>query len=81
MYFFEIMEYYYTIFTLVGFCTCGALSLTLITLDRLFGIVIQSIPNLQQFKRIYIYAILIGIWICAFAAGLPSIMFRIYKVS
>ena len=63
------------------FLVSGALSLTVITLNRIIGIVMPRFANLLKLNRFSVYSILAVVWTLSFAAAAPSFYFRKYYVS
>ena len=63
------------------FLVSGALSLTVITLNRIIGIVMPRFANLLKLNRLSVYSILAVVWTLSFAAAAPCFYFRKYYVS
>ena len=59
----------YKLLSLVTCYVSGSFTLTLLTLDRLFGVALKRVPSFQQFKSRTIYIILFLIWICSFGCA------------
>ena len=68
-------------FTLVTFLLSGALSLTVITLNRVIGIVFPKLADIIHLNLLSVYAILAVIWLISFGAAVPTFSYRQYDVS
>lgn len=67
-----------TPFFTVVFLVAGALSLTVITINRIVGIVFPKLANLLQMNFLSVYIILGLVWVVACAAAAPTFTFRDY---
>ena len=74
----SIYEYFFPSVTIF---VSGALSLSVITLNRVFGIVMPKFANLLEFNRFLVYTILAVIWLISIGASVPALYFRKYHVS
>ena len=66
---------------LVAFLNSGALSLTVLTLNRVIGIVMPKLANTLKLNLLSVYSILAVVWMISFAAAAPGYFFRQYWVS
>ena len=69
------------IFFSVGLFLCGALSLVVVTLNRVLGIVFPKGANLFKFNRKAVYCVMVLIWILSFGTAYHSTKFKSYYVS
>ena len=59
----------------------GAFSLTIITLNKVIGIMMPNLANILISNRGIVYATLVGIWTISICSAAPSVFFREYDVS
>ena len=65
----------------VTFFVAGAFSLTIITLNKVIGIMMPNLANILISNRGIAYATLVGIWTISVCSAAPSVFFREYDVS
>ena len=61
--------------SIVAIFVSGALSLTVITLNRVTGIVMPKLANILESNRLIVYIILAVIWLISFGVAVPTFLY------
>ena len=65
---------------LVTIFVSGALSLTVITLNRVIGIAMPRVADVLELNRFIVYTILVVIWLISIGTAVPTYLYQAYQV-